>query len=184
MFAVLRMYEPDGHAGMYATMMHSDSGYLVTSPVNLHVSYSLRPQQASCNAAPRIPASSLFLVWAHPDGIRERRAYARLRARSHTQDGKASYSGYLTWDDEARRAPVLCFSHSITHRSRVVRASSHAQSRTEKSDSRARQQHRPRRPTRAAARRLCAAKFSQALVEVASPSVALLALTIEPVAGA
>ena len=136
MFGVLRMYEPDGHAGMYATMMHSDSGYLVTSPVNLHVSYSLRPQQASCNAAPRIPASSLFLVWAHPDGIRERRAYARLRARSHTQDGKASYSGYLTWDDEARRAPVLCFSHSITHRSRVVRASSHAQSRTEKSDSR------------------------------------------------
>ena len=56
MFAVLRMYEPDGHAGMYATMMHSDSGYLVTSPVHLHVSYSLRPQQASCNAAPRIPA--------------------------------------------------------------------------------------------------------------------------------
>jgi len=45
------MYGQDAHASMYATMMHSDSGYLVTTP-----------------------------------------------------DGKASYSGYLTWDDHAPAA--------------------------------------------------------------------------------
>ena len=51
MFALL-MYGSDAHAGIYATMMHSDSGYLVTDP-----------------------------------------------------SGKASYAGYLTWDDHSTLAP-------------------------------------------------------------------------------
>jgi hypothetical protein len=50
MFALL-MYGVDAHASMYATMMHSDSGYLVTDP-----------------------------------------------------SGKASYAGYLTWDDHSTLA--------------------------------------------------------------------------------
>mmetsp|Transcript_100268 Transcript_100268/g.146362 ORF Transcript_100268/g.146362 Transcript_100268/m.146362 type:complete len:88 (+) Transcript_100268:38-301(+) len=32
MFALLSIYGTDGQASMYATQMHSDSGYLVTSP--------------------------------------------------------------------------------------------------------------------------------------------------------
>jgi hypothetical protein len=50
MFTLLRMYADDNIASMYATSMHSDSGYLVTDA-----------------------------------------------------SGKASYGGYLTWDDH----PVL-----------------------------------------------------------------------------
>ena len=32
MFTLLRMYADDNIASMYATSMHSDSGYLVTDP--------------------------------------------------------------------------------------------------------------------------------------------------------
>ena len=76
MFTLLRMYADDNIASMYATSMHSDSGYLVTDA-------SVRPACASG---------------------------ARSLGDTHTSltagcgwQGKASYGGYLTWDDH----PVL-----------------------------------------------------------------------------
>jgi hypothetical protein len=54
MFAALQMYGNDDGANLYATQMHSDSGYLVTNgSVNSQRSAPLHPPQQPKPAFPR-----------------------------------------------------------------------------------------------------------------------------------
>ena len=97
MFTLLRMYADDNIASMYATQMHSDSGYMVTDATVSVVSHVLRSVP---NAA---------LLWTECTST----SVCALQ-------GKTSYGGYLTWDDHpvhrANKKKVTSHPHILSAR--------------------------------------------------------------------
>ena len=132
MFTLLRMYADDNIASMYATSMHSDSGYLVTDPSvrrgggmdthttlsphargvrsrgvvrrHAHVTHAVRPPRARRARTPKTRFPPRDLSAGRTRSTARSLPDRRARSSPPRWQGKASYGGYLTWDDHPKLA--------------------------------------------------------------------------------